>query len=146
MIQVQDFLSLNYFQVVECAKTYRISDREVKKFERLAEANRPLVEMTASIHARRQQCSASTWCTQPTAWAQQATAHTAFPEKNNTPLLQRSKIKWAETIQSRHEKWIACRSAEKEKLEWRSQQSSEPRSRHVFKQLRIVSLNCSSNT
>lgn len=31
----------DYFQVVECAKTYRINDREVKKFERLTEANRP---------------------------------------------------------------------------------------------------------
>lgn len=97
---------LNYFQAVECKDVWN-KWQELKKFERLTESNQPLVLMTASIHARRQQCSASTWCTQPTAWAQQATAHTAFHEKNNTPLLQRSKIKWAETIQSRHEKWIA---------------------------------------
>lgn len=113
------FLLFNYFQMVECVKIYRINDREGKRFGRLTEANRPLVGMIASIRARQQPCSASTWCTQPTAWAQQATAPTASPgKKTNTPLLQRSKIKWAATIQSRHEKWITWGCMEEKKRGW----------------------------
>lgn len=81
-----DFLSLNYFQVL--AKMYGTNDKEVEKFERVTEASRPPLLMAASIHARRQSCSASTWCAQPNAWAQQATAHTASTGKT-THLLSR---------------------------------------------------------
>lgn len=120
---------------------------KIKKFQRVTEANGLLLVITAGVPARRQQqCSASTWCSQPTAWAQQAAAHTAFPWNNYTPLLQRSKINWDETMQSRREKWIACGSREREKPEWRSQQSSELGSGRVFKQPQIVRWNCSNNT
>lgn len=143
------FLLFNYFQMVECVKIYRINDRERKRFERLTEANRPLVGMIASIRARQQPCSASTWCTLPTAWAQQATAPTASPgektkkqhtsstEERNKMGCNNTEPPWKMDNGRKH-------GGEKNGLKWRSQKRNKPPSRHVFKWLQILNL-CSSN-
>lgn len=145
-MQCFDLLFLNYIQVVEFPRTYRISANKVWKIHwstlSAPSDNCQHPCQTAAVLSKcmvyPSNCLCSAGCSTPREKKNPKTTHLfSWGARKNRGGWNNTEPAW---------KMDCMWERGKEKQEWRPRQSDELRSRQVFKQLQTLGLNCSNDT